>query len=76
MPPAPPTFCQASANFSKVVMEKVIAGNADEVRGTYFAYNGDFNMTILKKALSNYVEENPLTPSEFSIKIYDDCKAK
>lgn len=72
----PPSFCETAANFSKKIMERVNSGETRLIKGTYAAYSGDEGKEILKEALSNYIQPKPLTPTEFSIKVYNECVGK
>lgn len=74
--PPMPTFCETEMNFAKSVMEKVIAGEAEQIKINYSAYNGDPDKLILIKAIRSYVSDKPLTPTEFSIKVYEECTGK
>lgn len=49
--------------------------NADlsEISASYKLYGKDKQRRVLRKTLSNYMQKNPLTPSEFGIKIYKEC---
>lgn len=72
----PPGFCQTSANFAKSVMEKVNNAELNSIRASYAVYSGDLEMVILRKALDNYVQSEPITPSEFGISIYKQCEKR
>lgn len=43
------------------------------IKLTYAGYGKDKQRRVLRKALTNYVQKNPLTPTEFGIKIYKEC---
>lgn len=71
--PPPPTVCEATQNFAKVIMQDVEQANLTKIKSTYVLYSADPDKEILKKALRNYTSETPLTPSEFSIEIFNEC---
>lgn len=71
--PKPPTFCEASQNLATEVMAMVEQGEVDLIKVLYSVYSGDKDKVILKKALANYSQDKPLTPSEFGLSIYNDC---
>lgn len=71
--PKPLPFCETKRNFSEHVMNKVEEGELSLIKASYLAYSSDKEMLILKRAISNYVQDKPLTPHEFSIKIYNEC---
>lgn len=72
--PKPPTFCEAQMNFAERVMEMVNDGKVGEIKAVYAAYSSDKYKKILKRALENYSSPNPITPHEFGLMIFKECR--
>lgn len=69
----PPTYCEARQNIATEVMAMVEQGEVYSIKVLYSVYSDDSDKVILKKALANYSQDKPLTPSEFGLSIYNDC---
>ena len=71
--PIPPTHCQSKQVFAEIIMHRVNHAELTLVKMSYRAYSKDGQRRVLKKALTNYMQAKPLTPTEFGIKIYKEC---
>ncbi|WP_372944033.1 hypothetical protein [Shewanella sp.] len=71
--PPPPTHCQLQQEFAQVIMHRVNNAQTGMIKLHYLTYNGDRDKKILKRALSNYVQDDPLDASEFGLMIYEEC---
>lgn len=69
----PPSYCELKQELAVSVMAAVKAGNLDGVKSLYPSHHLDGQRRVLRKALDNYMQKEPLTPTEFGIKIYKEC---
>jgi hypothetical protein len=71
--PIPPTHCESKQVFAEIIMHRVNHAELTLIKMSYHTYGKDRQHRVLRKALDNYVQKNPLTVSEFGIKIYKEC---
>lgn len=69
----PPSYCELKQELAVSVMAAVKVGDLDGVKSLYPSHHLDSQRRVLRKALDNYMQKEPLTVSEFGIKIYKEC---
>jgi hypothetical protein len=71
--PIPPTHCESKQVFAEIIMYRVNNAQLKLIAASYHVYGKDGQRRVLRKALTNYMQAKPLTPTEFGIKIYKEC---
>jgi hypothetical protein len=71
--PIPPTHCQSKQVFAEIIMHRVNHAELTLIKMSYRVYGKDKQRRVLRKALTNYMQAKPLTPTEFGLKIYGEC---
>lgn len=71
--PIPPTHCESKQVFAEIIMHRVNHAELTLIKMSYSVYGKDKQRRVLRKALTNYMQKEPLTVSEFGIKIYKEC---
>jgi hypothetical protein len=69
----PPTHCESKQAFAEIVMTHVNSADLSKISAAYKAYGKDVHRKVLKAALDNFRMKEPLTVSEFGIKIFGVC---
>lgn len=71
--PIPPTHYQTKQVFAEIIMHRVNHAQLTLIKLSYAGYGKDKQRRVLRKALTNYMQKDPLTPTEFGIRIYEEC---
>jgi hypothetical protein len=71
--PPPQTLCESRQVFAEIIMFRVENAQTALIKLTYLGYGKDKHHKVLRKALTNYTQKNPLTPAEFGLKIFKEC---
>ena len=70
----PQTHCESKQVFAEIIMHRVNHAQLNMIAAAYHMYDGDMDRKVLKAALDNFRMKEPLTVSEFGIKIYGECE--
>jgi alpha-D-ribose 1-methylphosphonate 5-triphosphate diphosphatase PhnM len=71
--PIPPTHCESKQVFAEIIQHRVNHAELTLIKMSYHTYGKDRQHRVLRKALTNYMQKEPLTPTEFGLKIYEEC---
>lgn len=70
----PPTHCESKQAFAEIVMTHVNSADLSKIAASYKVYGKDSHRKVLRAALDNFRMKEPLTVSEFGIKIFKECE--
>jgi hypothetical protein len=68
-----PTHCESKQVFAEIIQHRVNNAELTLIKMSYSVYGKDRQHRVLRKALTNYMQAKPLTPTEFGLKIYEEC---
>ena len=69
----PQTHCESKQVFAEIVMYRVNNAQLKLIAASYHVYGKVRHRKVLKAALDNFRMKEPLTVSEFGIKIFKEC---